>query len=77
MKHEPPTAFPWTHDNVTCTGMTLRDYFAAQSIQTAMQMVKHDFKKDEQDFFWNPIEREIVASRTYQLADAMLKARET
>jgi len=75
MTNEPPTAFPWTHDDMTCTGMTLRDYFAAQSIQTAMQMVKHDFKKDEQDFFWNQIEREIVASRTYQLADAMLKAR--
>ena len=62
--------------HITEQGMTLRDYFAAQSIQTAMQMVKHDFKKDEQDFFWNQIEREIVASRTYQLADAMLKARE-
>jgi len=62
--------------HITEQGMTLRDYFAAQSIQTAMQMVKHDLKKDEQDFFWNQIEREIVASRTYQLADAMLKARE-
>ena len=75
MTNEPPTAFPWTHKDMTCTGMTLRDYFAAQSIQTAMQMVKHDLKKDEQDFFWNQIEREIVASRTYQLADAMMKAR--
>jgi len=75
-------AFPQSNDRVVnalsianSQGMTLRDYFAAQSIQTAMQMVKHDFKKDEQDFFWNQIEREIVASRTYQLADAMLKAR--
>ena len=70
-------AFPCVdHHGHKLTGMTLRDYFAAQSIQTAMQMVKHDFKKDEQDFFWNQIEREIVASRTYQMADAMLKARE-
>jgi hypothetical protein len=56
-------------------GMTLRDYFLAQSIQTAMQMVRHDLKKDREDFFWNEIEREIVASRACQLADAILKAR--
>ena len=58
------------------TGMTLRDYFATASIQTAMRMVKHDFNKDGEIFYWDKSEREIVASRAYDLADAMMKARE-
>ena len=56
-------------------GMTLRDYFAAQSIQIAMQMVKHDLKQDDENFYWCEVHREIIAKRTYQLADAMLEAR--
>jgi hypothetical protein len=55
--------------------LTLRDYFAAQSIQTAMQMVKHDLKQDDENFYWNEVHREIIAKRSYQLADAMLEAR--
>ena len=57
-------------------GLTVRDYFAAHSIQTAMQMVKRDLEKDGEIFHWNQSEREIVAGRAYNLADAMLKARE-
>ena len=33
MINELPTAFPWTHKDITCTGMTLRDYFAAKAMQ--------------------------------------------
>lgn len=71
-------AFPAMHYDLADNehGLTMRDFFAAQSIETAMQMVKYDFKKDGQDFFWNQIEREVVASRAYSLADAMMKARE-
>lgn len=69
MKIEP--AFPGYGE----PGMTLRDYFAAHSIQTAMLMVKHNFKIDYDTFYWNEIEREIVATNAYKLADAMLKAR--
>ncbi len=61
--------------HITEQGMTLRDYFAAQSIQIAMQMVKHDLKQDEENFYWCEVHREIIAKRTYQLADAMLEAR--
>jgi len=55
--------------------ITLRDYFAAQSIQIAMQMVKHDLKQDDENFYWCEVHREIIAKRSYQLADAMLEAR--
>jgi hypothetical protein len=57
-------------------GMTLRDFLAAHSIKTAVYMVNHDFEKDEQEFYWNQIEREIVAERAYELADELMKARD-
>ena len=57
------------------SGMTLRDYFAAHSIQTAMSMVKHDFENEGTFFNWNKNEREIAVGRAYQIADAMLEAR--
>ena len=75
-------AFPQSNERVVralsianSQGMTLRDYFAAQSIETVMQMVKHDLLQED-DFYWNEVHREIIAKRTYQLADAMLEARE-
>jgi hypothetical protein len=73
-----PSAFPLhpEHYEKDESGMTLRDYFAAASIQTAMRMVKHDLQEDEDIFYWNKSEIEMVASRAYDVADAMLKARE-
>jgi len=59
--NEVPTAFPWTHDNVTCTGMTLRDYFAAKAMQA---LIDNDGLFSE------------IPTQAYELADAMLKARE-
>ena len=56
-----PTAFPWTHDNITCTGMTLRDYFAAKAMQGLMDAAM-------------PMPE--IADAAYEMADAMLKARE-
>lgn len=68
-----PTAFPWTHDNVTCTGMTLRDYFAAKALQgflpDAFQEAPDNYPAKKLAPFW--------ASMAYQLADEMLKARQT
>lgn len=55
-----PTAFPWTHGDMTCTGMTLRDYFAAK----AMQGILYEGLE--------PVE---TAKHAYEMADAMLKAR--
>ena len=73
-----PPAFPAMHIDLAENehGMTLRDYFAAHSIQTAMSMVKHDFENEGTFFNWNKNEREIAVGRAYQLADAMMKARE-
>jgi hypothetical protein len=66
MKNEVPTAFPWTHDNVTCTGMALRDYFAASFVSSG-----HVFKDIS-----SGNTPELVAEQAYALADAMMKARD-
>jgi len=63
---EIPTAFPWTHGDMTCTGMTLRDYFAASFVESG-----HVFK-----IISDGNTPELVAEQAYALADAMLKARE-
>jgi hypothetical protein len=55
-------AFPNPH-RTDMTGMTLRDYFAAK----AMQGMMHDVSQ--------PV-GEVIAEWAYQVADAMLKARE-
>ena len=73
MTNEPPTAFPWTHKDVTCTGMTLRDYFAAKAMVGVMTDIK-------EQWYWAKeygIEDMIAftAQRAYEQADAMLKAR--
>ena len=61
-----PTAFPWTHDDLTCTGMTLRDYFAAKAIDGFL--ADGGWGGDLSYF-------EDVAEGAYKMADAMLKAR--
>jgi hypothetical protein len=59
-------AFPFTHhsdgDSITATGMTLRDYFAAKAMQGLLASSVNG-KMDE------------FASRSYKMADAMLKTR--
>ena len=64
---ETPTAFPWTHGDLTCTGMTLRDYFAASFVSSG-----HVFKSIS-----DGNTPELVAEQAYMMADAMLNARET
>lgn len=63
-----PPAFPLhNHGAQTLglhvTGMTLRDYMAAK----AMQGMMHDVDQPHCDY---------IAQKAYQMADAMLKARE-
>jgi len=59
-----PPAFP-TGTGITPynSGMTLRDYMAAK----AMQGMMHDVDQPHCDY---------IAQKSYQMADAMLKARE-
>jgi hypothetical protein len=63
-------AFPGLHPSKEChyqdSGMRLRDYFAAK----AMQAILTNHKLEDCDDF-------VVASNAYQMADFMLKARET
>jgi hypothetical protein len=67
MKNEP--AFP-TGTGVTPykSGMTLRDYFAAKAMQGFLAYATHKG-------IYAPPDNEL-ASASYQLADAMMKARE-
>ena len=64
MINELPTAFPWMHKDLTCTGMTLRDYFAAKAMQA--MIAEPSLKATPEEF----------AQRSYMVADAMIKARE-
>ena len=55
---QPNGDFAWGSD-----GMSLRDYFAAQSIAATADLPR------------NETELDIITSRAYRIADAMLKAR--
>lgn len=56
-------AFPSTHADLACMGMTLRDYFAAQAMQACMQV-------------WSTARiPETIAMHAYAHADAMLEER--
>ena len=66
MINELPTAFPWTHKDLTCTGMTLRDYFAGKALAVAIQQTKDCYG----------IDQVYVATWCYEMADAMIKQRE-
>jgi hypothetical protein len=54
-------------------GMTLRDYFAAKAMQAVVSSVEWDFNGKPMD----AIEVTDAALMSYQLADAMLKARQS
>jgi hypothetical protein len=69
MINETPTAFPWTHRDMTCTGMTLRDYFAARAMQADMSTYSEDLIYEQIEWF------EARAKQWYAVADAMIKAR--
>ena len=64
MSNNPP-AFPIHWENHH-QGMSLRDYFAAKAMQGLLARIGND-KLNVHD---------VLAQRTYQIADAMLKARE-
>ena len=67
-KYDGGPAFP--HIDSECgrfeEGMTLRDYFAAKALQGLLSRIGHD-KMNVHD---------VLAQRTYAIADAMLEARE-
>ncbi|EPC0985408.1 hypothetical protein ACRV5K_000914 [Enterobacter hormaechei] len=75
-KNDGGFAFPMEATDATAwkdcnQGMTLRDYFAAKAMQSALLAPKPE----------NPVERmdiyaQSVAEISYEMADAMLRARE-
>ena len=65
MINELPTAFPWMYKDLTCTGMTLRDYFAGKALEVSIQQTKDSYG----------IEQKYVAKWCYEMADAMIEAR--
>ena len=67
-KYDGGTAFPASAlGGLSYTeGMTLRDYFAAKALQGLLSRIGHD-KMNVHD---------VLAQRTYAIADAMLEARE-
>lgn len=67
-KYDGGPAFPAMHFDLADHehGMTLRDYFAAKALQGLLSRIGHD-KMNVHD---------VLAQRTYAIADAMLEARE-
>ena len=58
-------------------GMTLRDYFAAKAIPFAVKRLERNYSSDlENEWTWGHEDFEAIAEHAYDLADAMLKARE-
>lgn len=66
-------AFPGLHPSAECRfkdeGMTLRDYFAAKAMQALITSRHTDYENGWYD-------EAMVAASAYDMADAMLKARE-
>ena len=56
--------------------INIRDYFAAKAMPVAMETLGQDWTKDDGDsWYWNSTEIEMLAEKSYRLADEMLKAR--
>ena len=74
-----PPAFPTVMLDKPEGGMTLRDYFAAQALQgyLACKGWHPEFYQDfPQEFASRGKTKDILPNVCYQMADAMLKARE-
>lgn len=60
-------------DYFDCSGMTLRDYFAAKALQSFMNWSLNQEPEDNDTALAASVR---YASAAYKIADAMLKARE-
>lgn len=60
-------------------GMDLRDYFAAKAMPLGFKMMEHNFNREfggDFDWMYDEEDFESLAAVAYELADAMIKARE-
>ena len=73
-------AFPTTIDNegyqIDHQGMDLRDYFAAKAMPFIAEGLKQIWFADQSFEEFCNTEMEIIADRSYAMADEMIKARE-
>jgi hypothetical protein len=72
----PGHLYPGSKSTVVCSGLTVRDYFAAKSMQARLSdyegMVSlHEYAKDTGQEF-----SRVVAEQSYDMADAMLRVRD-
>lgn len=57
-------------------GMDLRDYFAAKAMPVALKTLMHDYTRDDDDWYWqHAIDNKMLAELSYDMADAMMEAR--
>jgi hypothetical protein len=81
-------AFPTTYKNYDesinqdCTGMDLRDYFAAKALPLAFKIWENYYSSEENDATYKTSNFQadgqyvdLIAETAYQLANAMMKAR--
>jgi len=73
--NQPESAFPSTFKSLSPEegqthrwGMTLRDYFAAKAMQTFLQTINGVVGCNRYEY--------LIAENAYEIADAMLRARE-
>jgi hypothetical protein len=82
MQDKNTPAFPFVAEDHTGTminmGMTLRDYFAAKALPTAVKLNTQQYNRElGKEWFWDDDEdAAFAASVAYQLADAMMKERQ-
>ena len=76
-------AFPITSNYDENNGMELRDYFAAKAMPLAFKVWENYHESDENDQTYKTSNfqadgnyQELIADTAYQMADAMMKARE-
>lgn len=73
-------AFPFAGEDLDCEGMSLRDYFAAAAISSAVATYRHGRESDEKrpcvSFgYEDNSDATVVAEYAYAIAEAMLAAR--
>ena len=73
-------AYPCTIEHLqepVTAGMTLRDIFAAKALPSALTILMHDYTRDMEGWSWSySTDNALLADLAYEMADAMLKARE-
>jgi hypothetical protein len=73
-----PLEMVYTQENEKFNGMSLRDYFAAQALPTAVKLNTQQYNRELGNaWFWDDEEDAAFAANVaYQLADAMMKERQ-